>query len=165
MAYDLDIERELHSNRRAAPAGSLFETYADKVMRRVDDVLAGRDCPWPITEENKHFLRLLKPHQGKDRAVSLGELCERVHITPRQGKLWVHTLRLNFGVQIGSERGGEDSGYYLVATPEECAAATAPMYAQAISMLRVVAKMRGGSNQIEQLLLQLRLDLNTEGPF
>ena len=165
MAYDLDIERELHSNRQAAPAGSLFETYADKAMRRVDDVLAGRDCPWPPYVQDKHFLRLLKPHQGKARAVSLGELCERLHITPRQCKSLVHNLRLHFSVQIGAERGGEDSGYYLIASAEECAEATGPMYAQAISMLRVVAKMRGGSNQIEQLLQQLRLDLNTEAPF
>ena len=163
MAHDRDFELGIYNHRaEAAPAGSLFETFADKVLRRADDVLAGRECPWPPVALEIGFLQLLRTHQGKGRIVPLGLFAERLHTSPREIKKIVQSLCLNFGVQVGRSRDSEDGGYYLIATYEESVESTEQMLRQATSMLRVVSKMRGGRDGIDSLLTQLRLDLTQE---
>ena len=39
------------------PEGSLFETFADRVLRRVDEVMMGVNCTWP-TKEPQRRLRI-----------------------------------------------------------------------------------------------------------
>jgi hypothetical protein len=121
MAVDLDFERTLHRNaaRELAPAGSLFDTFANQVMRRVDEVLAGQNCPWPPTPDMRRLLGQLRNHQGADRAVPLAALAERLDVPPRVLKAIVQELRSPLGVQIGSAR-GEDNGYFLCASEIEC---------------------------------------------
>ena len=159
MAVDTDFEHELHRRTPPPPAGSLFEAFADKVMRRTDEVLAGRGCPWPPSTQEQRFLSLLRNHQGKARAVSVGEFCERMNLTPRQAKDLVQELRQSFGVQIGASRDSDNGGYYLIATAEESFESTAQMFRQAITMLRVVRRMRGEAETVEQMLTQIELGL------
>ena len=161
----VDFERSVYSHEAPAAApGSLFETYADKVLRRVYDVLDGQHCPWPLPIQSAHFLRLLFGHQGKGRAISLGGLCERMKITPRRCKEIVQELRQDFGLQIGASREGDAGGYYLIATAAESVESTEAMYGQAISMLRTVHRMRGESHNVELLLTQISLDLTQPSP-
>ena len=163
MSRDIDFERSIYAHAaQAAPAESLFDTFADKVLRRVDEVIAGSNVPWPCTAQERRFLELLRPHQGKGRVVSLGLFAERLQTTPRMVKEYVQSLRVEFGVQVGASREGESGGYYLCSTYEESVESTEQMFRQAVSMLKVVNQMRGGRQGIEQLLTQLRLDLTEE---
>jgi hypothetical protein len=165
MATDRDFEQGIYSHQKAQAAEAalpLFETYADRVMRRVDEVIAGKACKWQPTLADTTLLTLLRNHQGKNRAVALGALCERMHVTPRTVKEIVQELRLNFGVQLGASRDGEAGGYYLIATAEESLDSTEPMLHQAVTMLKVVCAMRGGRSAIQQVLTQLSLDLNRD---
>ena len=86
---------------------SLFTTFAERAMQRLDEVVMNRDCPWPISVDQYELLKLLRTHQGAAKAIALGEVCERLKLTPRQVKDLVQDLRLNFRVQIGASR---DSG-------------------------------------------------------
>ena len=165
MARDLDFERSIfsHNQAQSAPNGpNLFETYADKVMRRVDEVLAGENCKWPPSLRVKDFLRALRNHQGKDRAVSLGLLCELLRLTPREGKKIVEELRIDFRVQLGASREADNGGYYLISNQEESIESSAQMVHQAVTMLRVAAAMRGGGEAIQQMLTQLSLELQED---
>jgi hypothetical protein len=153
----LDPEFAYSSAARPEPAGSLFETFADRVLRRVDDVIAGRNVPWPATSAQRNLLQLLQAHQGKQRAVPLSFIAARMALTQRAVKDLVQDLRLSFGIQLGASRDAEDGGYYLIATEEESEESTAQMFAQAITMLRVVAQMRRGGRAA--LLAQIEIEL------
>ena len=162
MATDLDFERSIYNHAEAAPPGGLFETFADKALRRLDDVLGGRDIPWPPTAHETAFLRLLRGHQGKARAVALRDFSKMMLANPRAIKELVQSLRYVFGIQIGASREGDGGGYYLCATYEESVESTEQMLRQAVSMLKVVNRMRGTRQTIDELLHQLRLDLTQE---
>jgi hypothetical protein len=152
-----DPEFAYASAPQPEPVGSLFETFADKVLRRVDDVIAGRDCAWPTKEPQRRLLHLLRSHQGKQRAVPLTYIATRMSMTQRAVKDMVQDLRLLFGIQLGASRDSEGGGYYLIATEQESEESTAQMFAQAITMLRVVAQMRRGGRAA--LLAQIEIEL------
>jgi hypothetical protein len=157
MAIDTDFERELHRGMQAPPPGSLFETYAHRAARRVDDVIAGRDCPFPPDPEHVQLLVMLRIHQGRQRSVPLLALVERTHSTPRGVKQLVHDLRMHFGVLICSDRGGD--GYWIAADPAEVEETLKPYRAQALSELRLCLAMQRGSITTDQFANQLRLEL------
>jgi hypothetical protein len=142
---------------------NLFTTFADRVMDRVDEVLSNRECKWPPSEDQRSLLGLLKARRGRERAMPIGEVCERMKITPRQVKDLVQDLRLNFRVQIGASRDAADGGYFLGNTREEMVVSSTQMLHQAITMLRVVHVMRA-EHDTEDLLRQVRLALTEEGP-
>jgi hypothetical protein len=158
MAVDLDFERKLHRERELAPEGSLFDTFANQVLRRADEVIAGQACPFPPSDKHRRFLMLLRNHQGASRSVALGHIAERMALTPRDIKGIVRDLRLHFGVQIGSGR-SDETGYWLIDSVQDCLDSTGPMYRQAISELRLVLRMRRGAEQMDRFLSQLTLDL------
>jgi hypothetical protein len=155
-----DLDQSVYSSAQAlSPEGSLFETFADRVLRRVDDVIAGRGCAWIATPAQRQILLLLRPHQGKRRAVPLDTLRERLKLSARGVKDLVQDLRLSFGIQLGASREGNAGGYYLVATEQESDESTAQMRAQAISMLRTCHRMRHGRETLSELLQQIELEL------
>lgn len=162
-----DLDRTVYSSNASSaaslpPEGSLFETFADRVLRRVDDVIAGRNCAWPTKEPQRRLLGLLRGHQGKRRAVPLGLICERMGLTPRAVKDLVQDLRMSFWVQLGASREADGGGYYLAATAEESDESTAQLWSQAITMLRVVHIMRKDRQSKQEMLMQIELEL-TEG--
>jgi len=161
-----DLDQTVYSTAAAPPmpAGSLFDTFADAVLRRVDDVIAGRNCDWPTKEPHRRLLALLRNHQGKHRAVSIGEIGEKMSLAPRAVKELVQDLRLSFGVQLGSSREADGGGYYLIATEAESEETCAPYFQQAITELRVVARMRRGRQSIAELTRQIELELDKEMP-
>lgn len=141
---------------------NLFTTFADRVTDRVEEVLSNRECKWPPSEDQRRLLGMLKARRGKDRAVPIGEVCERLRLTPRQVKDLVQDLRLNFRVQIGASRDADAGGYYLGTTREEMVESSHQMFQQAVTMLRVVKVMRS-EHDAEELLGQIRLELQKEG--
>ena len=157
MAVDLDFERELHRGMQAPPAGSLFETFAHRALRRVDDVIAGRECPFPPDAKLVQLLVLLRNHQGRGRSVPLFALMERTHDSARGVKQSVHDLRTHFGVLICSDRGGD--GYWIAETADDVEETLKPYRAQALSELRLCLAMQRGTTSIDQMLTQLRLEL------
>ncbi len=161
MAADLDFERSIYRNstQGPAPAGSLFETFADQVLRRVDDVLAGRDCPFRADVKQDTFLQFLRQHQGKRRAVSRERWCYALAISDREVREVVQSLRQDFGVAIGA---AEDGGYFLVETEQEFADAIRSLRQRAVTILRVAQGISRGRATIDDLLHQLRLELSEE---
>jgi len=157
-----DLDESVYSTR-PEPEGSLFETFADRVRRRAEDVIAGRDCPWPTKEPQRRLLHLLLPHQGKGRAVPLTLIAARMAFPQRAVKELVQDLRVSFGVQIGASREAEGGGYYLVATEEESDESSALMFSQAMSMLRTYTAMRRGRQTIAQIAQQIELELKEAG--
>lgn len=152
----VDIERT-YQQKVPAAAGSLFETFADQVLRRVDDVLAGRDCLYQPTTLQRMFLHLIRSHQGQVRAVPRIQWEQHLHVPDRAVREAVQSLRQDFGVAIGTSGLG---GYYLIETRDEFDAAIHSLTLHAVTTLRVAKGMSGG--RYEDLLHQLRLQLNTE---
>jgi hypothetical protein len=155
----LNLDQTVYAAQPLPSEGSLFETFADRVLRRVDDVIAGRGCPWPPTEQQRTLLMLLRGHQGKRRAVPLESIRLRMDRSARGIKELVQELRTDFGIQLGASRDSEGGGYYLVATAEESDESTAQMRAQAITMLRASHRMRRGRETLTELLRQIELEL------
>jgi biotin operon repressor len=122
-------------------------------------VIAGRNCVWPPKEQQRQLLTLLRPHQGKRRAVPLDTVAERMKISRRAVRGLVQDLRTSFGVQLGASRDHDGGGYYLIATDEENRESCALMLSQAISELRVYRQMRQGSESIQQTMQQIELGL------
>ena len=141
--------------------GPLFATFADRVLQRVDEVDANQNCKWPLSEDQRTLLRLLRPRVGRENAVALGLLCERMKLTPRSVKDLVQDLRLNFGIQIGASRDSNAGGYYLISSEAESIESTTQLLHQAITMLEVVRVMRG-HHDILELLGQVRLIFEKE---
>jgi DNA-binding IscR family transcriptional regulator len=140
---------------------TLFTTFADRVMDRVDEVLSNRECKWPPSEDQRGLLGMLKARRGRERAMPIGEISERLKITPRQVKDLVQDLRLNFRVQIGASRDSNEGGYFLGNTREEMVVSSTQMLHQAVTMLRVVSVMRS-EHDTEDLITQIRLALTKE---
>jgi hypothetical protein len=136
----------------------LFTTFADRVMDRVEEVLTNRECKWPPSADQKMLLGILKAHRGVERAMPLGEICERMRVAPRVVKDLVQDLRLNFRVQIGASRDASGGGYFLGTNREEMVQASQQMLHQAVTMLRVVKVMRA-EHDSEDMLRQVRLAL------
>src|SRR5665213_3480890 len=91
-------------------------SYAIPVLRRLDEVLAGTDIPWPLKPAERAMLTVLRPHIGIRDAISLRQLCELLATNEREVKKIVATLRANFRVLIGASRDGEAGGYYMIST-------------------------------------------------
>jgi hypothetical protein len=155
MAIDTDFEHQIY--RAAQAPGPLFETFAQKAMRRVEDIIVSRDCQWPPERAHIDLLHLLRGHQGRGRAVALLALVERLHTNERAVKQVVADLRTHFGVLICSGRGGE--GYWIAATEEDVTDTLKPYRAQALTEIRTIVAMERGVRSIDQILNQFRLEL------
>ena len=163
MAVDTDFERSIYRHTQPVPAeDDLFTTFAERVQRRADEVIDGRNCKWAATNQARALLRILRSHPA-GQAVPLTDLCLRLRLTPRELKSTVQDLRLNFIGQICASRDSDVGGYFLATTFDDVQAATLPMRRQAVSMLRVAKAMEGSHHDIEEMLGQIRLDLQ-KGP-
>lgn len=136
----------------------LFTTFAERVRMRVDEVEANQGCPYPLSANERQLLGILKAHVGRENAIPIDRICERMRIADREVKDIVQGLRLNFKLQIGASRSGTGGGYYLGRTQEEMVESSSQMLNQAFTMIRVVAAIRGHSDATE-FLGQLRQEL------
>lgn len=134
----------------------LFDSFAAQVISRTDDVLSTAD----LSAKAHRLLVVLRAHQGAARAVPLDELMHELSLGDRSVKALVQDLCLTHGIQIGRSR-QLPSGYFLVASEDEAIESTRPMYAQAMTELRVIWRTRRGAASIRQFLQQISLDLDS----
>lgn len=157
-----DLDQTVYSSPVRQLEGSLFDTFADGVLRRVDDVIAGRNVAWETKEPHRRLLELLRGHQGRRRSVPLAALCARMYMQPRAVKELVQDLRASFGVLICASRDAEGGGYFLAETEAEAEESIGLLYSQALAMLRVVSQMRHGRQTTAELIHQIELDVTKE---
>lgn len=134
---------------------------ATQALRRIDEVLAGTDCPWPAMAPELQLLVVLKSHVGRQDIIQLAQLVELLSVSERAVKAMVSNLRLNFRVQIGSSRDSEAGGYYVIATAEEARDTVRPLISQALAMLKV-ARIMLGRHAMNEIFGQLRLKLGLD---
>jgi len=136
--------------------------------QRVLDVLEGKHGAYPLPEEARAILRVLRFHAGWERAIPLCELAERaaaasVHaagITDREVKQAVKTLTEDFGVPVGASR-QTPNGYFLCVTREDLEIAVRPYILEGKSLFRR-ARAIAGNDVVEAALGQLRLELGKD---
>ena len=117
---------------------TLFESQADRSLARAREVGKHGFLPYAPSDVQRALLYKLEYHVGRDKAVSVGELAERLKLTPRAVKDAVRELRMRpFQVPIGSSRDQKDGGYFLCATVEERLETARQYSRQALSELMV----------------------------
>jgi hypothetical protein len=136
--------------------------------QRVLEVLAGRQGKYPLPEEAKRLLELLRWHCGAARAIPLREIRERLpgsggqsEINDREIKFLAKALTEDFGIPIGASRGSGEAagthGYFLCVTPEDLELATRPYVLELISLARRIRALRG-PQMVEHAFEQCRLE-------
>jgi hypothetical protein len=147
--------------------------------QRLDQVLAGRQGKYPLPEEGKRLLGLLRWHKGAARAIPLREIRERLNGAPnepvqlmdRDIKFLAKVLTEDFGVPVGACRssghGGRGEaggihGYFLCVTPEDLELAARPYIHELISLARRIRALRG-PQMVEHAFAQARLSCSADG--
>jgi hypothetical protein len=136
--------------------------FAIQVCNHADNVLAGRNCPWPLGPNERAVLQTVRGRVGKSNAISLTELGFLTQIDDRQVKAAVSDLRKNFKIQLGASR-GTPGGYYLIATAAEARESAHYIVQQATSML-AVARVLLGRQAMADLYGQLEIKLELTDP-
>jgi hypothetical protein len=113
----------------------MLEERIERLDRQIVDLLTGR-TQFTVTEDQRQLLQILRMRRGKARVISIGEICERTRLTPRRVKDMVRSLVIDFGLQVGASRDGDEGGYYLVLTDEEAWDTARPYLNEAIAMFR-----------------------------
>jgi biotin operon repressor len=140
---------------------TLTPAFEATVIARVHDIFWGRDVPWPVSQQEIELLRSLLFHVGKDRAISRADLARKLNKPDRLVRSMVRSLRMDFGVAIGTNRSAGNSGYYLVSTAEEARELTQKLQQQAISILRVCRSL-GGRHATAEFFGQARIELGLD---
>ncbi len=109
------------------------------------------------TVRQQALLRIVVDRLGRTRAITVGELAERLKVTPRDVKADVQELRRRFRVRIGSSRDGEAGGYYMITTKQEALDTARPFVSQALAELEI-ARAILEPHEMAELEGQLRLE-------
>jgi hypothetical protein len=140
---------------------SLFPETTEGRAHRIDvmilDVLCGR-AAYPVNDRQRALLDVLRMRRGRQRAISIGELGERLKLNPRAVKLEIADLTVRFRLPIGSSRDAAEGGYYLVMTHDEAIDSAAPHIHQGIAHFKRAAVLLDKHDlnvMLGQLLLQL----------
>lgn len=142
---------------------SLFETQADRSRARAAEVCAHGFTPYPPSDVQRSLLHQLQSRVGRERAISVGELAERLKTTPRDIKAAVRELRMRpFQVPIGSSRDQAAGGYFLCATVDERLETARQYSKQALSELKVWRDMLE-PHELAEELGQIHLALTEDG--
>lgn len=103
------------------------------------------------------LLAILAQHKGKDRAITLPELAERLGVSTR----FIQHLKRQLahdGVLIGSSCIKGSAGYFLPVTAEEIDDTLKNYRNRAVSLLRLI-RITKGAEEFKRLLGQLSMDL------
>jgi hypothetical protein len=142
---------------------NLFQLGPDPhdVESRVLELINSRDTkPWPLTEDQRALLHVLRWHKGADRAITIAMLDAKLNIDVRGIKDAVRSLVVDFGLPIvGSRR--QPYGYYIAITAEEIAEAIRPLRGEIIQIARRVRALRG-NEFLRELLGQIPMELDQE---
>jgi hypothetical protein len=138
---------------------ALFETRTPEQIaeerrgcldEQVANLLLGK-TPFCITEHQRRLLHILAKRYGRDRAISIGELKQRLEISERAIKDMVRSLVTDFFLPVGASRNGSDGGYYLVMTAEEARSTAQPYIDEALKLLKRASVLVG-----HRAILELR---------
>jgi len=139
---------------------ALFETRTPELIAQerrahLDDqitrLLLG-ESQFRITEQQRRLLHILSKRYGRDRAIRISEIRQRLEISERTIKDLVRSLVTDFRLPVGASRDGVDGGYYLVMTPEEARSTAQPYIDEALKLLdrarvlvgdRAILELRG----------------------
>ncbi|QNI34502.1 hypothetical protein H7849_11765 [Alloacidobacterium dinghuense] len=147
---------------------SLFETRTpeqlmqereDLVDQQVLNLLCGR-TQFPVTEQQRHILELLRYRRGRSKAIKISEISSRLNLSARFVKDMVRSLVVDFKLQIGASRDGADGGYYLVMSDEEALDTARPYIEEGIAMFKR-AQVFVGTRAILELRGQLSIEEET----
>lgn len=104
-----------------------------------------------------HITGILAQHQGRDQAISMAALAERVGLSTRDVQHYIKHLIEHHGVLIGSAT-GKPHGYYLITEPSEVHAAIAQLQHRLISLAVRIARLNKTS--VEVVFGQARLQFD-----
>jgi hypothetical protein len=103
------------------------------------------------------LLTILEHHRGKDRAITLPELAERMGVSTRNIQSMKRDLA-DDGILIGSSCIKGSAGYFLPVTAEEVDNTLKNYRNRALSLLRLI-RITKGAEEFKRLLGQLSMDL------
>jgi hypothetical protein len=135
------------------------EERAQRIDAMVLNVLCGK-TPYSLSEGQRLLLNLLRYRRGIAKAISIGEIGERLRMTPRQIKGDIADLTVRFRLPIGSSRDPSTNGYYFPMTHQECLDSATPHIRQGLAHFRRVQVLLD-KHDLNDLLGQYSLDLET----
>jgi hypothetical protein len=106
---------------------TLFELRTDGDMRReavaenqrlIHLALIDKG-PWPLSQRQRRILEQLRGRQGRNVAMTIDELQQKVGSDARAIKADVRELVMSFRLPIVASRDGETGGYYFATTAQE----------------------------------------------
>ena len=151
---------------------SLFPENIDERIERLDaEILSlligkpGGPQGLTLSDSEKQVLRVVRFCRGAARAVTIKDMrafmdCD---LTEREIKQAVRTLRINFGVHIGSSKMGSGGGYFLMITNEDRAILNAQIMGQIRAEFDVLKAMNK-PHEVLELLGQLQLEIGATAP-
>ncbi len=128
----------------------------DKLEARLRAVLDKGEGTYPLPDDCRKLLRILRFKRGAHTAIRGHELAQRLKTNDREIKALVKQLTEDFGIPVGISR-AETPGYFLIESAEELQKTLAIYASQAKSMFRRCRAL-GGTEYAEELLGQLRMD-------
>lgn len=143
----------------ATEQATMFPDHAAEADRRINEVLMGTH-PWPLPDESRAVLRILREHKGAKNAISIASLTEKTKLDARQVKEQVRSLVVDFGVKICGSR-QQPYGYYIALTADEIEAGIRPLYGEGVSLFRRI-KALGGDSAVKEMEGQIRAALAEE---
>lgn len=98
--------------------------------------------PWPIPDDERRLLEILRHHRGAASAIQGRELAARLKTNERSIKALMKNLAESFEVPIGASR-VPPFGYYLILTAEELENTSANYKNEIRSLARRVRVLEG----------------------
>lgn len=146
---------------------ALFETKteeqilterAEKIDSQIAELLSGHTpFAFPVNDQQRELLRLLRFRRGMAKAVSIAEITARTGMNARLVKDLIRSLVVDYRVPIGASRDSETGGYYLVMTPAEAEDTARPYIREGVAMFRR-AQVFLGTRAILDLRGQLAIE-------
>ena len=148
---------------------TLFEMRTPEQMRdeaiaanrsKVHDVCMDKG-PWPLTARQRRLLEILRNRQGRNHAIGIAELEQRLTCGPREIKSDVRELVVTFRLPIVASRDGETGGYFFATTAEERQIFSSDYLKEAAKLIQRALIIRD-EHDVNVLLGQILLDLKGE---
>jgi hypothetical protein len=128
---------------------------AENLDAQIQETLMGRLGPYPLTDQQRGVLHMLRYRRGAGQARPLAELATELKMQPRTVKDAVKSLVEEFAIPIGAARTG-CNGYFLCITPDDIEDAIRPLVHEIVSLARRV-RVLGGAERLAELFGQMQL--------
>jgi hypothetical protein len=142
----------------------LFPESSEAAIARLDATILNLIMGYPggpldltLEGREKTVLRTIRYMRGHANTITIAEISRITGLNPREIKLAVRTLRINYHLPIGSSKNGSDGGYFLMITDTDRAVWSKDVLDQVRAELAV---LRAGAGQ--QAMLELLGQLHME---